>query len=69
MTKQIHLAIGLNDGLGITSVVITHNDTQIANNHELIEAKALALLKSILSNKSSLKLQDLLSELDVELVK
>lgn len=69
MSKQIHIAINLTDNLGITSAVITHNDTDITSDSKLIQNVAWALLKSIHLNKDDLKVQDLMNELEIELTR
>lgn len=69
MSKQIHIAINLTDDLDITSALITHNDTKIPSDFKLIQNVARTLLKSISLNKDSLKLQDLMNEMDIKLTR
>lgn len=61
----IEFGINLNEGLGITSVSINYNTTNLPSNSELVKKVAFTLLKSIYSNKEDLMLQDLLNELDI----
>jgi len=63
--KQIHIAIGLTDDLGITSVTFLHNDTHLPSDSKLIGLIGMALLKSIHLNKEDCELQDMLGELGI----
>ena len=60
--KYINLGITLTDELGIKSVVIYANDTELESDSGLIKLLAYALLKSMVLNKDDLELQDLLSK-------
>jgi hypothetical protein len=63
--KYIQLGLHLTDDLGIKSVTIDHNETDLPSDSKLITLIAFALLKSIHLNKSDLELQDMLNELGI----
>ena len=65
----ISLMINLNDELGITSIVYSYNDTELPSNSETLGKISLAILKSLHLNKDSLLVQDLLSELNIDVQK
>jgi hypothetical protein len=62
----IELGFDLTDELGIKSVLINHNDTELKNDSELLRSISIAILKALESNKESLTVQDLLNELGIE---
>lgn len=64
--KHIKLTIGLTDELGIKSVTIDYNDTELKSNSELVQRVAFTLLKAYSLNKDDMKLQDLLNELNIK---
>jgi hypothetical protein len=64
--SSIQLHLDFNEDLGLTSVVFMHNSTGINSDSALLEKVSIALLKSIIANKDSLPVQDLLNELGIE---
>lgn len=64
-SHYIQLGVHLNEGLGITSVTIDHNTTDLPSDSELIKKVAFTLLKAINLNKEDVMLQDLLNEMDI----
>lgn len=64
--KYIQLGINLTDDLGIRSVVVGINTTDLPSDSHLIEIVAFTLLKSLSLNKDSVMVQDLLNELGIE---
>lgn len=67
MSKYIQLGIHLNDELGIKAVTFDNNDTGLANDSELLKNVAFAIMKAVAINKESVKVQDLLNELDIKI--
>ena len=67
--KYIELGINLTDDLGIASVIINQNDTNLPSDSNLINRVAFTLLKSMHLNKENIDLQDFLNELDITLSK
>lgn len=68
--KYIQLGLHLtDDDLGLKKVTIDHNDTDLESNSKLLELVAFAIIKSLRLNKESLMVQDLLSELGIDMPK
>jgi hypothetical protein len=65
--KHIALGINLTHELGIKSVTIDYNDTDLPSDSKLINLIAFALLKSIHINNEDLDLQDTLNEVGIKL--
>lgn len=63
--RYIQLGIHLTDDLGIKLVTIDHNDTGLKTDSDLLLQIAFTMLKSLNLNKESVKVQDLLNELDI----
>ena len=63
--KYIQLGIHLTEELGLKSVTIDHNETDLPSDSNLINLVAFALLRSINLNKESVDLQDVLNELGI----
>lgn len=63
--KHINFTIELSDELGIKVVSITHNDTGLKTDSELVKTVAFNLLKSFIVNKDDVLLQDLLREANI----
>ncbi len=66
MGHYIQLGISLTDELGIKSIAISYNSTELENDSKLIEKLAFTILKSLKLNKESVAVQDLLNELGIE---
>jgi len=64
--KYIDLQIKLTDDLGVQSVSIMRNDTDIVSDSKLLELVAFTILKGLRLNKDSILVQDLLIELDIQ---
>ncbi|MEN6624541.1 MAG: hypothetical protein ABFD50_23715 [Smithella sp.] len=67
--KHIFLSIELSDELGIKSVTLSHNDTGLKSDSELVKMVAYALLKAYTANKEDVMIQDLLNEVGIPIVK
>lgn len=65
ISHYIQFGVHLNERLGITSVTIDHNTTDLPNDSELIKRVAFTLLKAIQLNKGDIMLQDLLNEIGI----
>lgn len=57
----------LTDDLGIKSVSISFNGTELPSDSKLIGQLAMATLKALKINKDSVIVQDLLNELDIKI--
>lgn len=64
--KYIQIGINLTDDLGIKSVSIDHNDTLIPSDSKLIFKIGEALIRSVIQNKESVAIQDILNDLNIE---
>ncbi len=64
--RAINLTLHLSDELGIKSIDINYNDTNLPSNSELLFNIAMTLLKSLHLNEDSVKVQDLLQELNIK---
>lgn len=64
-SHYIQFGIHLNERLGIKSVTIDHNTTDLPSDSQLIKIVAITLLKAIHLNKEDIMLQDLFNELDI----
>lgn len=64
--KHIILSIELSDELGIKSVTLTHNDTGLKSDSELIKQVAYTILRSYSANKEDVIIQDLLNEVGIK---
>lgn len=64
--KTINLSLILNERLGLKSVTINYNDTDLPSDSELIRKVSITLLKSLSLNKDTIIVQDLLNELGIE---
>lgn len=64
---HIELRINLNEELGITSVLIMHNDTGLKSDSNLISKVSEALIKAVDINKNDCKLQDMLQDFDISI--
>lgn len=67
MPPHIELRINLNEELGITSVLIMHNDTGLKSDSILISKVSEALIKAVDINKNDCKLQDMLQDFDISI--
>jgi hypothetical protein len=63
----IQFGIHLNSRLGIKSVTIDHNDTDLASDSDLVRRVSFTLLRSIELNKDDIMLQDLLNGLGLKI--
>lgn len=68
-TKMIVLEIHLTDDLGLKTIVFQYNDSGLKSDYTLLYKIAWAILKSIHSNEDYLKMQEMLSELNIALPK
>lgn len=66
MDHYIEFGVNLNNELGIKSLLINQNTTELPNNSELIKLVAIGLLKAVELNEDSLAVQDLMSELGIK---
>lgn len=66
MDHYIEFGVNLNNELGIKSLIINQNTTELPNNSELIKLVAIGLLKAVKLNEDSLAVQDLMSELGIK---
>jgi len=65
--KHISITLNMTDDLGIQSVTIDYNDTNLPDNGELLELIAKALLKGLAVNNDKIVVQDLLNELNLKI--
>lgn len=66
--KYIQIGIYLTDDLGIKKVVIDENNTHLPSDSELLKRVSKTILKSLGINEESVKVQDLLSELNIDVL-
>jgi hypothetical protein len=64
--KHITLTLKLTDNLGIKSIIIDDNETELPSDSNLIKICAIAMLESIAINKEDLQVQDILNDLDIK---
>jgi len=64
--KHISITLNMTDDLGIQSVTIDYNDTNLPDNGELLELISKALLKGLAMNNDKIVVQDLLNELNLK---
>ena len=62
----IQLGLHLNEKLGLKSVSIDFNSTDLNNDSKLLEILAFTILRGLKINKDSVLVQDLLNELNIE---
>lgn len=62
--KKIVLDFYFNERLSLKKVLIDKNETELPSDSDLLEAIARCLLKSIEKNRDSLRLQDLINDID-----
>ena len=65
MNYQIQIALHLNENLGLKSATFMHNDTPLTSNSMLLEEIAWTIIKACHLNKDNLKVDDMLSELNI----
>ena len=63
---HIQLGLHLNEKLGLKSVSIDFNSTDLNNDSKLLEILAFTILRGLKINKDSVLVQDLLNELNIE---
>jgi hypothetical protein len=63
--KHLEIVFGFTDELGLKSVQFNYNDTGLPEDSELLRRVACALIESLSVNKESLKVQDILNQLDI----
>ena len=63
--KIIQLLFEVSDDLSLKSVTVEYNGTDLASDSTLIKNLCTATLKSLINNKDSVVVQDLLNELGI----
>ena len=64
--KHIQLRFVIGNDYSLKSVIFDYNDSGLPSDSALLKNLAMAMLKSLVKNKESIAVQDLLNELDIE---
>lgn len=63
--KNIIIHLEVTDSLGLKSVTITKNETEIPSTSRFLKSIAKAILKALKEDKADIAVQDLLNELGI----
>jgi len=72
MSEEVHLiqlSFTLTKELGLKSIIIDCNTTNMPSDSELVKKLAFTVLKSIQLNKEDILVQDLLNEIGINITK
>lgn len=65
INQYIQLGIHLSEDLGLQSVTIDFNSTELDSDSDLVKRVAITLLKSMILNKEDVQIQDILNKYDI----